>query len=153
MKVPVIDSRNVSLPGVRFSYLEDCTTYHEKYFTCTPMGLHSVFKSGEDVVCGVLEGWHHVPQFDTLETHRDTETFVYTDGVALMPFCDIVDGKPDLSTAVIVRIKAGTQVEVAGGKAHFVAVAEGDHFRTVVYCPDQPADRIALTEMIEAGER
>lgn len=150
MKVSIIDSREAKVSGVRFCHMKECHTHREGYFTCTPLGLHSMFQSGDDVVCGVLEGWHHVPCFTILETHRDTETFVYTDGVALMPFCDIVDGKPDYSTAQIVRIEAGTQVEVAAGKAHFVAVAEGDHFRTLVYCPDQPADRICLTEPIEA---
>lgn len=150
MKVRISDSRNVSIEGVRFCHMEECGVHRERYFTITAMGLHTAFQSGEDVVCGVLEGWHHVPKFDVLEIHKDAETFLYTDGVALMPFCDIVDGKPDLSTAQIVRIEAGTQVEVSAGKGHFVAVAQGDHFRTIVYCPDQPAERIFLEELIEA---
>ena len=149
MKVSICDSRSASIPGVRFGYIADCDVHRESYFTITPLGLHSTFQSADNVVCGMLEGWHHVPEFHVLETHKDVETFVYTDGVALMPFCDIVDGKPDLSTAQIVRIEAGTQVEVAAGKGHFVAVAEGDHFRTLVYCPDQAAEWIALTEAIE----
>lgn len=150
MKVPVIDSRIAEVNGVRFCHLDDCAVYREDYFTCTPLSLHSVFQSREDIVCGVLEGWHHVPRFSILETHRDAETFFFTDGVALMPFCDITDGKPDISTAQIVRIAAGTQVEIAAGKTHFVAVAEGDYFCTIVYCPDQLADRILLDEAIEA---
>lgn len=150
MRVPICDSRTASVSGVRFCHMDDCETYRETYFTCTPLGLHSVFENADNVVCGILEGWHHVPSFTQLETHKDTETFVYTDGVALMPFCDIVDGEPDYSTAQIIRIEAGTQVEVSAGKAHFVAVAEGRHFRTLVYCPDQPAERICLKEPIEA---
>ena len=150
MKVSICESRTAKVSGVRFCHRTDCETHREGYFACTPLGIHSKFQSGADIVCGVLEGWHHVPCFPILETHKDTETFVYTDGVALMPFCDIVDGNPDYSTAQIVRIEAGTQVEVSAGKAHFVAVAEGDFFKTVVYCPNQPADRIYLTEPIEA---
>ena len=150
MKVIICDSHSASIPGVRFSHITDCEVYREKYFTITPLGLHTAFQSAENVVCGVLEGWHHVPKFNVLETHNDTETFVYTDGVAHMPVCDIVDGKPDLSTAQIVRIEAGTQVEVSAGKGHFVAVAEGDHFRTLVYCPNQKAERIFMEEAIES---
>ena len=150
MKVKICDSHIAEVPGVRFCHMGDCETYRESYFTCTPLEIHSVFQRGDDMVCGVLEGWHHVPCFSVLETHRDTETFIFTDGVALMPFCDIKNGSLDYTTAQIVRIEAGTQVEISAGKAHFVAVAEGDYFRTVVYCPDQPADRIFLKEPIEA---
>ena len=150
MKVKIEDCKTAKVKGVRFCFANDCNTYEETYFTCTPLDIKTSFASGNDIVCGIINGWHHVPSFSIMETHRDKETFVYTDGVALMPFCDIVNGEPDLTTAQIVRIPAGTQVEVDAGKAHFVAVAEGDRFSTVVYCPNQPADRITLSEPIEA---
>lgn len=148
MKVAIQDAKTAAVRGVRFSRKDDCAVYREDYFACTPLPLITQLQNTR-VVCGVLEGWHHTPIFRILETHQDAETFYYFEGVALMPFCDMVNGKPDLKTAQVIRIEAGTQVEVAGGKAHFVAVAEGDRFRTVVYCPQQSADRVTLEEAIE----
>lgn len=150
MKTKIVSSREARVPGVRFCHGADCAVHREAYFTCTPLALQTAFRRADNLVCGVLEGWHHVPRFCTLETHSDAETFVFTQGTALMPFCDIVNGIPDLATVQIVRIEAGTQVEVAAGKGHFVAVAEGDHFCALVYCPQQPAERIALAQPIEA---
>ena len=152
MKVSICDSRKVAISGVKFCHFDDCTTHKETYFKCTPFGLSTSFGNTDRIVCGLLEGWHHVPTFSIMETHENNETFIFTDGVALMPFCDIVNGKPDYSSAVIVRIEAGTQVEVAAGKAHFVAVAERDYFRCLVYCPNQEAKRIILSEPIESCE-
>ena len=149
MKSVLIRNWNeVQIPGVRFAHIADQYTYREDYFTCTPMPLKTQIQS-DAVVCGILSGWHHTPVFKIWETHADAETFYYFQGTALMPFCDLVDGKPDLSTAVIVRIPAGVQVEVAPRKAHFVAIAEDDKFSCVCYCPDQSADRVDADEAIE----
>lgn len=144
-EVFITDWQKANIPGVRFASVEQQNTYCEDYFTCTPMPLKTRIHSDE-VVCGILHGWHHTPVFRIWETHADAETFYYFHGTALMPFCDLKDGKPDLSTAVIVRIPAGVQVEVAAGKAHFVAVAEDDKFSCLCYCPDQSADRVLAEE-------
>lgn len=151
MKVKIQNAQDAVVNGVRFSFKEKCDTYCEDYFTCTPMALETPMQCS-GVVCGVIEGWHHTPVFRIMETHRDAETFYYYEGTALMPFCDMVNGVPDLKTAQIIRIPAGTQVEVAPGKAHFVAVAETDRFATVVYCPQQSADRVFLDEAVEGIE-
>lgn len=147
-KVLIEDWRNAKVSGVRFSHVDEQHTHREDYFTCTPMPLKTHIASN-DVVCGILHGWHHTPVFRIWETHKDAETFYYFHGTALMPFCDLVDGKPDLTTAQIVRIPAGVQVEVSAGKAHFVAVAEDDKFSCICYCPDQGADRILADAPVE----
>lgn len=147
-KVKIVNWEEAHISGVRFAHIRHQHTNREAYFTCTPMPIKTQIRSNV-MVCGILQGWHHTPVFQTWETHADAETFYYYEGTALMPFCDMKDGKPDLSTAVIVRIPAGVQVEVAPGKVHFVAVAETDYFRCVCYCPDQGADRIEADEAVE----
>lgn len=147
-KALIVDWCDANIEGVRFAHVQDQYTIREDYFTCTPMPLKTDIRSNT-VVCGILHGWHHTPVFATWETHEDAETFYYFHGTALMPFCDYKDGKPDLDSAVIVRIPAGVQVEVAAGKPHYVAVAEDDKFSCVCYCPDQPAVKVVAEEALE----
>lgn len=147
-KVLIVDWRDVNVKGVHFAHVDEQYTHREDYFTCTPMPLR-MHSCTNDVVCGVLNGWHHTPVFRIWETHRGAEVFYFFHGTALMPFCDYQDGKPNLDTAVIVRIPAGVQVKVDAGKLHFVAIAEGDKFSCLCYCPDQPADRVTADEAIE----
>lgn len=147
-KVIIEDWDKVTIPGVRFAAKAHQEMIREDYFECTTMPLKTGMKTDE-VVCGVLEGWHHTPVFRVWESHKDAETFYYFRGTALMPFCELKDGKLDLSTAKIVRIPAGVQVEVLAGVVHFVAVAEDDRFSCLVYSPDQGGDRIFAEEAIE----
>ena len=53
-----------------------------------------------------------------------------------------------MDTAQIVRIPAGTQLDIAAGKGHFVAVAEGDTFKAIVVSPVQEAPRMDLAEEV-----
>ena len=147
-KALIVDWRDAHISGVRFAQADARDTYREDSFACTPMPIKTHIRSN-DIVCGILHGWHRTPVFRIWETHADAEVFYYFHGTALMPFCDGKDGKPDPDTAVIVRIPAGVQVEVAAGKHHFVAVAEDDKFSCLCYCPDQPANRVAAEEPIE----
>lgn len=152
MKAPIIDAKDAHIEGAHFAFQSDNKNpIKEMHFECTLLPLHSKFQSGEDIVCGCLEGWHHAPVWPYMETHRDAETFVYTYGTALMPFCK-VDAENNVipGSAVIVRIPAGTQLYLEAGVAHFVAVAETDKFTCYVYAPDQPADRIYLNGVVEA---
>ena len=96
----------------------------------------------------MLQGWHHTPNFTAIEYHEDAEQFYFTEGTALMLFIDIADGKPAMDTAQIVRIPAGTQLDIAAGKGHFVAVAEGDTFKAIVVSPVQEAPRMDLAEEV-----
>lgn len=149
MQVKIIDIDELNMKGVRVSHKERCSTYCEDYFECTTLGLKTDFQS-KSIVMGMLEGWHHTPKFSVMETHADSETFYFYEGVALMPFCDVDEnGKPDPKTGKIARIPAGTHLELAAGVHHFVAVAEKDHFACIVYCPEQSADRVFLSEPIE----
>lgn len=139
------DWDQVQIPGVRFAARNQQNIIRERYFECTPMPLKTTM-SADSVVCGILEGWHHTPVFNTWETHKDAETFYYFHGTALMPFIELKNGKPDPDSVQIVRIPAGVQVEVLAGVAHFVAVAEDDKFSCLVYSPDQGGDRFCTEE-------
>ncbi|MBQ7246996.1 MAG: hypothetical protein IJS22_02765 [Lachnospiraceae bacterium] len=147
-KAPVINWFEADIPGVRFADRKaPKEIIREDYFECRPMPISTQMGESE-IVCGILEGWHHTPIFRTWETHRYAETFYYFEGTALMPFIGFKDGKPDPDLAVIVRIPAGIQVEVLAGVAHYVAVAENDHFACIVYSPDQPSDKFTTDEAV-----
>jgi oxalate decarboxylase/phosphoglucose isomerase-like protein (cupin superfamily) len=62
-----------------------------------------------------------------------------------MLFMNIKDGQPDPETAQVVRIRAGTQLVIPAGKAHFVPVAEGDEpVEIIVVAPKMDAPRMPL---------
>ncbi len=148
-KVIIQNWDQVQIPGVRFAAkAEQRRVIRENYFECTAMPLKTPM-AADGVVCGILEGWHHTPVFNTWETHRDAETFYYFQGTALMPFIELKDGIPDPNSVKIVRIPAGVQVEVLAGVAHFVAVAENDRFSCLVYSPDQGGDRFYTQKSFE----
>jgi hypothetical protein len=132
----------VQLPPVR-------PAYRETYFEWTPSSLTAQFKSME-VSGGVLRAWRHTPVFQEIETHVDAEMFYFVSGVALMLFVDVKDGQVDSDTAQIVRVRPGTQLVIAAGKGHFVAVAESEvPVEMIVVSPQMDAPRIQLPEAVE----
>lgn len=149
MDITITNIAETPIAGVRVSMPQDYEKgrYCEDFFTWTGMPLVSSFNTG-DIMMGVLQGWHHTPNFDKIEYHADKESFYFMQGTALMLFVDIKDGKADLATSQIVRIPAGTELEIAAGKGHFVAVAEGDHFSALVTSPVQDAPRLPLPQMV-----
>jgi mannose-6-phosphate isomerase-like protein (cupin superfamily) len=123
--------------------------YRETYFEWTPSSLVAKFKSPE-VSGGVLRAWRHTPVFQEIETHVDAEMFYFVSGVALMLFVDVKDGQVELDTAQIVRVQPGTQLVIAAGKGHFVAVAESEApVEMIVVSPKMEAPRIVLSETVE----
>jgi hypothetical protein len=123
--------------------------YRETYFEWTPSALTARFKSPE-VSGGVLRAWRHTPTFREIETHVDAEMFYFVSGVALMLFVDVKDGQVDSDTAQIVRVRPGTQLVIAAGKGHFVAVAESEGpVEMVVVSPKMDAPRMGLGEGVE----
>lgn len=149
MKLQITDVADTVIAGVRVALPSEyrAGTYREDYFTWTGMPLVSPFQTGK-IMMGILEGWHHTPRFDKIEYHADKESFYFISGTALMYFVDIQDGKPVMETGQIVRIPAGTELEIEAGKGHFVAVAENDHFTALVTSPVQGAPRLELTETV-----
>ena len=132
MKVKIQDLKNVTIKGVNVAFTETCEAYKEDFFEWTAFPIV----------------WHHTPNFSQIEYHEDAEQFFFTEGTALMLFIDIENGKPVMNTAQMVRIPAGTQLDIAAGKGHFVAVAEGCTFKAIVVSPVQDAPRMDLDEMI-----
>ena len=147
MKVKIQDLKNVTIKGVNVAFTETCKPYKEDFFEWTAFPIVTKFKT-DKIMSGVLQGWHHTPNFSQIEYHEDAEQFFFTEGPALMLVIDIENGKPVMNTAQIVRIPAGTQLDIAAGKGHFVAVAEGCTFKAIVVSPVQEAPRIDLDEMI-----
>jgi hypothetical protein len=147
MKVKIQDLKDVAVKGVHVAFTETCEAYKEDFFEWTAFPIVTQFKT-DKIMSGVLQGWHHTPNFSQIEYHEDAEQFFFTEGTALMLFIDIVDKTPDMDTAQIVRIPAGTQLDIAAGKGHFVAVAEGCTFKAIVVSPVQDAPRMDLPEMV-----
>lgn len=149
MKLKIKDIGESEVKGVRFLNTGSCGPYREKYFEWTPFPMVSLFHNNS-VMMGVLEGWHHVPAFTEIEYHEDRELFFFIEGTALMLFVDIENGATDMDSLEMIRIPAGTQMEIEQGKGHFVPVAEGGYFKALVVSPVQDAPRIKLGEMIVA---
>ena len=147
MKVKIQDLKDVAIKGVNVAFTEICETYKEDFFEWTAFPVVTQFKT-DKIMSGVLQGWHHTPNFSVIEYHEDAEQFFFTEGTALMLFIDIVDGKPAMDTAQIVRIPAGTQLDIAAGKGHFVAVAEGCTFKDIVVSHVQEAPSMDLAEKV-----
>ncbi len=147
MDVFIKELKDIKIDGVKISHLEVCDTYKEDFFEWTALPLVSEFKNS-NIMAGVLQGWHHTPDFSQIEYHEDKELFYFYEGTALMLFIDIENGKPVMETAQIVRIPAGTELEINQGKGHFVAVAENDKFSAMVISPAQDAPRLPLFEKI-----
>jgi hypothetical protein len=136
------------VPGIQIQMPESIRPYEEGYFTWAESSLITMFQSNE-ISGGILCARKHTPFFTEIETHVDAEFFYFVSGVAVMPFIDMKDGCPDMDTAQIVRILPGTQMIISPGKAHFVAVAEGDDLvEIVVIAPKMGAPRVALPEAL-----
>ena len=147
MEVRITDIFSTPIKGVTVADCGQSAVYRENWFEWTAYPVVSKLHTNE-VVSGLLQGWHHTPEFDVVEYHADHEQFWFFEGTALMLFCDIVNGSPDPATAQIVRVPAGTQLDIEPGKAHFVAVAETDTFKALVVSPKQDAPRLPLPERV-----
>jgi mannose-6-phosphate isomerase-like protein (cupin superfamily) len=148
-KIVIQDLKPGLVKGVAVQLPPAQPGYRETYFEWTPSALTAQFKSPE-VSDGILRAWHHTPVFSEIETHIDAEMFYFISGVALMLFIDVKDGQTDLDTAQIVRVQPGTQLVIAAGKGHFVAVAESEGpVEMIVISPKMDAPRMSLAEAVE----
>lgn len=147
-KIKIEDLDHGLIEGVDVHLPDADETYCENYFEWTATSLTA--KMATSLISGgVLRAWHHTPVFYEMETHADTEMFYFVSGVALMLFIDVLDGRPAMETAQIVRIKAGTQISISPGKGHFVAVAENSEpICAVVVAPKMDAPRMTLPEPV-----
>lgn len=148
--------QNISIENLQHNQIKGVTVmlpvegepYKENYFEWRASDLTAIFNTKE-VTGGVLQAWHHTPVFSQIETHIDREMFYFTHGSAIMLFIDIMDDKPNMETAQIVRICPGTQIIIDSGKGHFIAVAEDNEpVYAVVVSPKMDAPRMLLPEDI-----
>lgn len=147
MEIEIKDLKDVVINGVRFSFKENYNIYKENFFEWVGFPLVSSFKTN-NIMAGLLQGWHHTPEFDLIEYHEDKELFYFFQGTSLMLFVDINNGEPVMETVQIVRIPAGTELEIAQGKGHFVPVAEDEKLNAIVISPVQEAPRLRLVEKV-----
>ncbi len=150
MKLRIEEIGQVSIPGVRVALPGTGSLLRRGNFEWTCFPLETRLK-GNRVVSGLLEGWHHELRFDQVEYHEDTENFYFMEGVCLMLFCDRKDGEVDASSLRLTRIHPGTQVEVEGGKCHYVPIPETDFFKAYVFTPLQPSILLNLPEPVTGG--
>lgn len=150
MKKLKIESLEQAKPtGVAFYHTAEAEPWKERYFEWTAFPMATEFQTGR-IVSGMLCSWHHTPVFEELEYHADREALYFFEGSAIILFCDIRDGKAVMDSAQLVRIPEGTLIAIDGGKGHFVAVAEGERYRAVVYSPEQGSPRVPLAEPVAA---
>lgn len=149
MELKIEDLKPGMVEGVQVQMPCSTEVHKERYFNWEATTLTAKFKS-TDVVGGILTSWHHTPVFNEIETHVDAEMFYFQKGTAIMLFIDVKDGKPDMDSAQMVRIKAGTQIIIAAGKGHFVPLAaDSEPVQIVVVAPPMDAPRMELPEEIE----
>jgi mannose-6-phosphate isomerase-like protein (cupin superfamily) len=147
-EIPIIDLVPGTVKGVEVQLPQGEPGYRETYFEWTASSLTAHFKSSE-VSGGILQAWRHVPLYKEIETHIDSETFYFITGTGLMLFIDVKDGVPDIATAQIVRVRAGTQLIISAGKGHFIAVAEdSEPLFMLVVAPKMDAPRLSLPEPV-----
>ena len=148
MEIKIKNIADVEIKGVTVAVDTTQGTYKETYFEWTGFPVVSPFKSN-DISCGLLQGWRHTPEFNEIEYHEDYEQFYFYQGNCIMLFVDIENEKPVIESAQIVYIPQGTQLDIAPGKGHFVAVANEDTFKALVIAPKQDSPRYSLTETIK----
>ncbi len=124
------------VPGVAVALPGD-EPYKETYFEWRAAPLTAEFATRQ-VSGGNLKSWKSVPLFTQVETHVDAEMFYFLSGTAIMLFADLARGKPDMDSARIVRIAAGTRIIIPGDTPVSV----------VVVAPQMEAPRVPLPEPI-----
>lgn len=150
MKVKIQDLKDVKIRGVEYMFTDQVEEIEKlDHFEWTWWPLGTEFQTNE-VYCGLLEGWHHTPIYTKLEYHKDRESFYFMCGTALMLFVDLDDDDNVLmDTIQMVRIPAGTYLNVDAHKAHWVPVAENDKYSSIVVAPKQGDIHVMLPEEVE----
>lgn len=141
----VIHAEDALVKGVRFASVTEGTLLEKEHFQWTSFPLETSLKTNQ-VISGLLQGWHQKVLFHTVEYHEDTENFFFLEGECIMPFCDRDGDLPDMTTLQLVRIRPGTQVEVSAGKCHYVPIPLTDTFKAYVFTPLQESVLLALSE-------
>ena len=93
MNVKIQDIKDVTIKGVNVKFTDTCEAYKEDFFEWTAFPVVTEFKTNK-IMAGVLQGWHHTPNFTAIEYHEDAEQFYFTEGTALMLFIDIAIDTP-----------------------------------------------------------
>jgi mannose-6-phosphate isomerase-like protein (cupin superfamily) len=137
----LVSGIQVQLPGTE-------AIEEELYFKWAPSTLVTQFDTNF-VSGGILTSSKADPIFYEIESHLDAEMFYFMSGTAIMIFIDLLDQKPLMDTAQIVRIQPGTQLIIPAGKAHFVPVPEGDDaLEIIVVAPKMGDIKVDLPESV-----
>lgn len=149
MKLKITDLKDTVIKGVEYMDTTAVTEIEKLgHFEWTAWPFVTTFKTNE-IVCGLLQAWHHVPEYTKLEYHQDKEIFWFYEGTALMLFVDLDENdNPLMDSAQMVRIPAGTIINVDAHKGHWVAVAETDRYSAIVVSPKQGDIHVMLPEPI-----
>lgn len=147
----ILDIFKTEISGVRVRKAEDGGLLQKEYFEWKSFPLETEFKQ-EQIISGLLKGWHRTIAFREVEYHKDAENFFFFQGECIMIFCDkTLSNEIDMESIQLVRIPAGTQVEVAAEKCHYVPIPLTDVFQAFVFTPLQEAHLLMLKEEIVPG--
>lgn len=147
MEKAVTNIEETAIRGVRAVNVRTGSLLQKEHFEWLSFPLETTLKRNQ-VVSGLLRGWHRTVCFDTVEYHEDTENFFFLEGTCIMIFCDRNGEEPDMNSIQLVKIPAGTQVEVEAGKCHYVPIPLTDTFRAYVFTPLQESILIPLKETV-----
>ena len=148
--IKVHDLKEGLVANIRIQLPGEVQIEKEQYFEWEPSNLIAMFNSTA-IRGGILRSHGSKVEFDEVETHIDTELFLFLEGTALMPFVDLSDDQPLMDTMQIVRIQSGTQISIPPGKGHYVPVPENDiPLKIIVIAPEMGDISIKLPEPVNA---
>lgn len=125
MNVNIQELKDGLVRGVKVILPEDMETNALDWYQWTTAEAKASFDS--PVVNGIIvKAWKHVPTFQEVEYHGDTETQFFISGDAIMVFLDIENDLPIMESVQVVHIRPGTMIVIEKGKGHFVPVAKDD---------------------------
>ncbi|WP_195542639.1 hypothetical protein [Massiliimalia timonensis] len=138
-----------AVAGIAMYPIESAEKIQEDYFTAYFHRPSFPFQDSS-VKCNLIRtaGSTWPVSIDKVETHSEPEVFCFVEGISTMLFVDVHDSKPDLESAVLLKIPPGTVLQISKGKAHYIGpaltptavcmVVESAHASTLYYPLDQP---------------
>ncbi len=150
MKLEIQEWRSGLISGLEVQNIDEVKPSGD-YFDWRPSDIVTRFSTA-DVSGGVVEGRCKPIEYHQVEYHVDEEIFYFVSGEGVMLFCDLKDGKAVPESYVLLRVRAGMQLSVAKGKAHFVPIStnEGDTIKAVVISPKMDAIIVDMEVPVEA---
>ena len=150
MKLLIQDWKDGLIDGVDVQMINEVRPTGD-YFDWRPSDIVTKFATNE-ISGGLVEGRFKPIEYDEVEYHIDAEVFYFVSGEGVMLFCDLREGEAVPESYVMLRVKAGMQISVSPGKAHFVPIStnRSEPVKAAVVSPKMEALMVPLKERAEA---